>query len=175
MELEKAKVPEEEVRNLLKAKLEVAVKRWGRRVFSAVYIWPSSPADVKEGEGLKAVFLDPAILRESRNLDEVLNYYTRYRDSAGEELRECRNTIVYLLPIKEGYRRAAEGARTYLACRRVLEAKEAKGLTDEDEKELAKRMAKIARALVRRYDIKASGETYRRIMLELVETYRSSR
>jgi len=58
-------------------------------------------------------------------------------------------------------------------CRPDLLAKRISAILDDPQ--LAKRMAENARKLVRKYDIRASGQSYRRIMLKLACAYKDPR
>lgn len=122
--LEVQRVPEDEARQLLKILLERAVRRWGR-IFRAVYVWPSSPAAVRDNEALKAVFLDPATLRGAKEVGRIFDFYLRYADSARQQLRNYRNTLVFFVSDERAYAGVLNDAKFLIACDRLLSAREA--------------------------------------------------
>ena len=148
--LEAQRIPNDEARQLLKTLLERAVRRWGRRIFRATYIWPSSPARVKDSEFLKAVFLDPLSLKGVREPERIFDFYLKYSDSARQQHRMYRNTLVFFVPDERAYAQALSDAKFLIAYRKLLEAKEAYALTDEDVEELKKERGELERRLLER-------------------------
>jgi len=146
--LEAQRVAEEEAKQLLKTMLEQAVRRWGRRIFRAVYVCPSSPATVNDNGALKAVFLDPATLRGTRGVERIFDFYLRYADSARQQLRNFRNTLVFFVPDERAYMAVLNDAKFLIAYNRLLSAREAYALTNEDVEELRKEKAKLERKLL---------------------------
>jgi len=146
--LEAQGVTEDEARQYMKFLLEQAVKKWGRRRFRVVYVWPSSPASVRDNEGLKAIFLDPAILRGAKEVERVFDFYLRYADTARQQLRNYRNTLVFFVPDERAYTSVLADAKFLIACDRLIRAKEAYALTDEDVKELEKERARLEKKLL---------------------------
>lgn len=131
-------------REVLREAISRRTNKWAKKVFSKVYVWPSSPAEIEDSEKLKVVLLDPENTsgKSEEELENYLNFLLLYSDALQQTYRNYRNSIVFLVPDDRVYENALRLAGYILAGNWVKEARENYALMDEDIEELNDELAK---------------------------------
>jgi len=133
-------VSDEDAKQELESRFKEAFKSWGKSIFSRVIQLVQSPKDVKDDASLTLVLLDPSAIEKDE--EETLNYFTIYSDPARQELRKFRNSVMYVLPDLNVYRKSLDIARKVIAALRIKDAKETYGLSEDDIEAINKQINK---------------------------------
>lgn len=133
-------VSDEDAKQELESRFKEAFKSWGKSIFSRVIQFAKSPKDIKDDASLALVFIDPSAI--DKDEEETLNYFTIYSDPARQELRKFRNSVVYILPDLNVYRKSLDIAKKVIAALRIKDARETYGLSEEDIEAINKQVNK---------------------------------
>jgi len=144
VERKSREIGEDMKREVLSEAISRRINKWAKKMFSKVYVWPSSPAEIEDNEKLKAILLDPENTRgkSEEELEDYLNYLLLYSDTLRQTYRNYRNSIVFFVPNDRVYENALRIAGYILAGNWLKEARENYALTDEDIEELNDELAK---------------------------------
>ncbi|MCE4610565.1 MAG: ATP-binding protein [Desulfurococcales archaeon] len=114
-------------------------------------VWPRHPGEVEDTPRLKLVLLDPEFedvkSGDKERLKGLMARFTIYSQKGDSEFRRHRNTLVFLAPSMEAYRRALQDLALLMAIDEVEDESDRFGVQREDLEELASERRKLERRL----------------------------
>ncbi len=138
-------------RELLREELRERLKRLASSTEARLVVWPIHPGEVEDSPRLKVVLLDPesedVVSGDERRLKRLMSRFIIYRQRGDSEFRRHRNTMVFLVPNVEAYRRVLRGLARLKAIEEIEAEKDRYGLQRDDLEGLASEREKLEREL----------------------------